>query len=285
MRHYVNFTTILGLIIVTVHQFKVASADDIAPLMAEPPSFRGAPAPERPEFPVNAKVRLIADQSFPPFSFVSNTGAPAGLAVELAVAACERAQLDCTVEAKPFDEILPTLLTGKADAAVTGPQPDQESLRQLTATRPYFRIMGRFAAATGQAFGSATPAALAGARIGVARDTLHSRWLETYYSSAEIVPLDNLAAAGDALRKGEVDALFGDNLQVIYWLSGEAAAGCCAVLDSAFSDFDYYARDLVFLVRRSQPELRDALDYGLDQAQASGATARILNAYVPLPLW
>jgi polar amino acid transport system substrate-binding protein len=260
----------------------VALAAETTNPLPDPPAFRFVPDQGRPDVPENLKVRLIADDSFPPFSFVSRTGAPTGLAVELAIAACERAQLDCTVEAKPFSEIVPALLRGEADVAVTGPQPDAAALQQLTATRPYFRIMGRFAAANASTFENAKPASLSGARIGVVKDTLHARWLDRYYGSADIVTFDSLAAAGEALKKAEVDAVFGDNLQVIYWLSGEAAAGCCRPLDGAFSDFDYFARDLMFLMPRNRPELRQAFDYGLDQAQDSGATARILRAYVPL---
>jgi len=90
---------------------------------------------------------------------------------------------------------------------------------------------------------------------------------------------------GAALKAGEVDAIFGDNLQVIYWVAGEAAANCCRLLDGAYSDFDYFSRNLAFLVRPERPELRAAFDYGLDQAQSSGATAKIIRTYVPLPPW
>lgn len=264
---------------------QVVLAEEAASPLPDPPSFRTLLDQARPDVAESLKVRLIADEAFPPFSFVSRTGAPTGLAVELAISACERAQLDCTVETKPFDEVVSALLNGEADVAVTGPQPDAASLQQLTATRPYFRIMGRFAVANASALERAAPSWLSGVRIGAVKDTLHSRWLERYYGAADIVLFDSLAKAGVALKTGEIDAMFGDNLQVIYWLSSAAAAGCCKLLDSAFSDLDYFARDLVFLMRRDRQDLRQALDYGLDQAQVSGATARILRAYLPLPLW
>lgn len=285
MRRYVNFSTVLGLLLAVLYLSEVAAADEQGTAMPDPPLIRMVTEAERPETPRNMKVRLIADEAFPPFSFISRTGAPSGLAVELAIAACERAQLDCTVEARAFDDILPALLKGEADVAITGPQPDAAALQQLAVTRPYFRIMGRFAAGSGNELKGATPSALSRARIGVAKDTLHARWLEAYYGAAYIVAFDSLAAAGEALKKGDIDALFGDNLQVIYWVSGEEAAGCCRLLDGAFSDFDYFSRDLVFLVRRNLKGLGEALDYGLDQAQATGATSRIIRAYLPLPLW
>jgi polar amino acid transport system substrate-binding protein len=280
MRRYVKFATICQAILGVLCLSGVALAQNSAP-----PAFRVVAESARPDIPKDLRVKLVTDADFAPMSFVSRTGAPAGLAVELAIAACERAQLDCTVEARPFADILPALASGEADAAVTGPRLDAETLRQALATRPYFRTLGRFAVAGSSTHQEATPASLEGLRIGVVRDTLHARWLEAFYRDAEIVPFDTLATAGAQLAAGEIDALFGDNLQVFYWVSGEAAAGCCRLLDDAFSDLDYFSRDMAILVRRDRPDLQAAFDYGLDQAQASGATARILSTYVPLPLW
>ena len=252
---------------------------------AEPPAFRTVADKARPDIPENLPVRLLADDDFAPFSFRSRTGAPAGLSVELAVAACERAHLSCTVEVRPYSTIMGALARGEADAVIAGPRLDEEALGTARMTRPYFRTMGRFAVANATSLTDADGNGLSGARIGVVKDTLHARWLEAYYGGAKIVPFDTLAAAGEALKTGEVDALFGDNLQVIYWVSGEAAASCCKLLGNAFSDFDFYSRNLAFLVSPGRADIRDALDYGLDQAQASGATEKIIKAYVPLPVW
>jgi polar amino acid transport system substrate-binding protein len=251
----------------------------------EPPQFRTVVDQSRPAVPENLPVKLIADADFAPYSFLSSTGSPAGLAVELAVAACERARLRCTIEARPYGEILGMLQNGAADVAVTGPRLDPDTLTAAQMTRPYFRIMARFAVAAASELQTADAEALSGSRIGVVKDTVHARWLEAYYGGSYIQPYDTLAAAGDALKAGEVDAIFGDNLPVIYWLSGEAAARCCRLLGGAYSDFDYFSRNLAFLVSPAKPELRAAFDYGLDQAQSSGATAKIIRTYVPLPPW
>jgi len=68
-------------------------------------------------------------------------------------------------------------------------------------------------------------------------------------------------------------------------VAGEAASGCCRLLGGAYSDFDYFSRNLAFLARRDKPELAQALDYGLDKAQAAGSTAKILRTYLPLDPW
>ncbi len=280
MRPSVKFTTSLWLILATVFLPEVAYSQQSAA-----PAFRTVEDKPPPDIAENLPVKLLADADFAPFSFRSRTGSPAGLSVELAIAACERARLNCTVEVRPYGEILGALERGEADAVITGPRLDEIALSAAETTRPYFRTMGRFAVADATSLTAADGNALSGASIGAVKDTLHARWLEAYYGKSKLVPFDTLAAAGDALKTGKIDALFGDNLQVIYWVSGEGAAGCCKLLGSSFSDFDFFSRNLAFLVRPDKPDIRAALDYGLDQAQASGATEKIISTYVPLPVW
>ena len=284
MRRYVKFTTSFRMFFAALLISQVVEAQEKQPAY-QPPLFRTMEEQARPALPEQLAVKLIADEDFAPYSFRSRTGSPAGISVEIAIAACEQARLACTVEARPFAEILPALERGEVDVAVTGPRLDADTLAASRMTRPYFRIMGRFAVPNTSTLDTASVSNLAGRRIGVVKDTVHARWLTAYYASTRITPFDDLAAAGAALKGGQVDALFGDNLQVIYWVAGEAAAGCCRLLGGAYSDFDYFSRNLAFLTRRDKPELAQALDYGLDKAQAAGSTAKILRTYLPLDPW
>ncbi len=284
MRRYVKFTTSFRMFFAALLISQVVEAQEKQPPY-QPPLFRTTEEQARPALPEQLAVKLIADEDFAPYSFRSRTGSPAGISVEIAIAACEQARLACTVEARPFAEILPALERGEVDVAVTGPRLDADTLAASRMTRPYFRIMGRFAVPNTSTLDTASVSNIAGRRIGVVKDTVHARWLTAYYASTRITPFDDLAAAGAALKAGEVDALFGDNVQVIYWVAGEAAAGCCRLLGGAYSDFDYFSRNLAFLTRRDKPELAQALDYGLDKAQAAGSTAKILRTYLPLDPW
>ncbi|WP_373502139.1 transporter substrate-binding domain-containing protein [Aestuariivirga sp.] len=263
----------------------MANAQETALKPYDPPLFRTVSGAEPPALPEGTTVRLVADSNFAPFSFLSNSGALAGLSVELAFAACEQAKLRCSIEARPYGEIMEALSRGEADGVIAGPRLDEANLAVARMTRPYFRIMARFAVKRGAEILSADSQGLSGRRIAVVKDTVHANWLAASYGGSEIVPFDDWAAAGAALKAGEVDALFGDNLAVIYWVTGETSASCCELLDSAFSDFDSFSRNLAFLVRRDRPDLRAAFDYGLDMAQASGATSRIIRTYVPLNPW
>ena len=190
--------------------------------------------PQPPALPAGTTVRLLADDDFAPYSFLSSSGAPGGLSVELAMAACASLAISCTVTAMPFAEIMPALARGDADAAIAGPRLDETTAREALATRPFFRTMGRFAVQTGSPAQSPDAATLSGKRIGVAANTVHARWLKANFAGSEIVPFEDAGKAAEALRTGDVDALFGDNVQLIYWASGPASGACCRLLGGAF---------------------------------------------------
>ncbi len=285
MRPNVNLTTALLVYFVICARFASVSAQESIIGSYEPPLFRNAVTSEQPALPAETEIRLLADDDFAPFSFLSSSGAPGGLSVELAMAACAEMKARCTVTTLPFAEIMPALARGEADAAIAGPRLDTATANEALATRPFFRTMGRFAVQSGNPLTLSDSTSLASKRIGVAANSVHARWLAAYYSSAEIVPFDDAQKAADALRAGNVEVLFGDNVQLIYWASGEASGGCCRLLGGAYSDFDHFSRNLVFLVGKEKPELRAAFDWGLDMAQKNGATSRIIKAYLPLNPW
>jgi polar amino acid transport system substrate-binding protein len=249
------------------------------------PLFRPAPVDEPSAPRPGLRVLLLADRDFAPYSFLTATGMPAGLAVDIALAACAEARLTCDVLPLPFEELLAALARDEGDAIIAGPGLNEEILKDAAATRPWFRLLGRFATLGASSLTAADAQGLAGKRVAVVAGTRHARWLETYYGTSEIVPFADEAAAGEALRQGQVDAMFGDNLRIIYWVTGSAAAGCCRLLGGAFTDFDFFSRNLSFLVRRDRDDVRLALDYGLDLAQDSGLTEKVFNAYVPLSPW
>lgn len=284
-RPYVNVTTIFWLLCVALIQFLSAETFAEGAQRYRLPLFRTIDDAPPPLAPGNAHVRLLADADFAPYSFQTASGAPAGLAVELALAACGAAKLTCDVTLRPFDALVPALAQGEGDVIVSGPRLDEDVLVRATMTRPWFRQLGRFAVQRGNPLESADPAGLVDKRIGVVKDTVHARWIESYYGRSEIVTFDTEVKAAAALRTGEVDVIFGDNLRLIYWVAGDDARGCCRLLGGAYSDFDYFGRNLAFLVRRDNPALRDAFDYGLDMAQKSGTTEKIFSAYVPLSPW
>jgi polar amino acid transport system substrate-binding protein len=285
---YVNLASAQRLFFTLTSTLLVAvlPAHAEAPAPYTMPLFRAAEGQGKPpDIEAAGTLRFLADADFAPFSFASRDGTPAGISVELALAACAEMKLSCAVELRPFAALLPALAGQEADAVLTGPRIDETALAAADATRPYFRTLARFAVQSGSALTTADAASLKGKRLGVVGGSAHEAWLRAYFTSSTIQPFTTEADAQQALRSGNVDALFGDNLHVIYWVSGEASNGCCKVLDHAFSDLGYFSRNLAFFVRSDRADVRAALDYGLDRLQANGTTDKIFNRYIPVNPW
>ena len=285
-RRYVSWTTALGLFFIfpsTPGYTEGTAATGGAGYRL--PHFRDAEdGGAAPSIAGQQVFQLLGDQDFAPFSFASQTG-PSGLAVEMALAACAEAKITCQVTLLPFKDLLPALAERRGDVVISGPRIDEAALKTSDATRPYFRTLGRFAVQSGSTLGKANAADMNSKRIGAVKATSHEAWLVAHFTSSEIVAFDTPTAAQEALRTGGVDAIFGDNLQIIYWMAGEASQKCCRILDGAFSDSDFFSRNIAFFVRNDRPDLRAALDFGLDQLQTKGTTDAIFNRYVPLPPW
>lgn len=230
-------------------------------------------------------IRLLADENFPPFSYGVPEGKHSGLSVELAIAACAELKLDCVVVAKPFDELLPALIANEGDLIASGLRIDENVLKKTAMTRPYFWSLGRFAVKYGSQLRSSDIRSLAGKRIGFVAKTSHGAWLEKYYSRSTLTPFPTEAEMFAALSAGTVDAVFGDDLRLIFWLAGNASKGCCLTLGGAYVDRNFFTRNLAFLARREDQLLVQAFDYALDLLQEKGTASEIYARYIPNGLW
>jgi len=230
-------------------------------------------------------VRLLADHAFPPFSFRTATGELAGLSVDLVKSTCVEMRLTCEIKGLPHSELAPSLARGEGEAIISGLRLTPDTFNQMDATAPYFRAIGRFAVKASAPPGPPDAKSLQDKKIGAVAGSGHAAWIKRYFPQAQLVEYASLAEAVEALRTGQIELVFGDALQLIYWIKGEASRGCCKLADGAFVDANYFSRPLSILVKRGNAPLRRAFDYGLDRMQKSGAFAAIFRNYIPLSPW
>jgi polar amino acid transport system substrate-binding protein len=230
-------------------------------------------------------IRLLIEQEFPPFTYEGADGKAAGVSIDLAHAACAELKLTCEVTAKKFADLLPALLNNEGDVIVSGLKIDEAVLKKTAMTRPYFWSLGRFAVGMASQLRSSDVRSLAGKRIGFVSNTSHGAWLEKYYSRSTLTPFASEAEMYEALRSGAIDTLFGDDLRIMYWLSGSTSRGCCKPLDGAYVDRNFFSRNLAFLVRRDDQSLIQGLDFALDRLQEKGISGQVFSRYLPVGLW
>ncbi len=247
------------------------------------PRFRHIDLAGKPASFTRESVIILVDDDFAPFSYAGAAGEAKGIAVETAEAVCAELRTKCNVVLMPWEKL--TSGTSNSGGVVAGLRLDDKVLSQFQPTRPIYRAIGRFVARKDSELTAITPDELDGKRIAVVGGSGYETWLKNNFADAEIVPFPTLGEAEDALRSAKVDLLFGDGLQLVYWMRGEASQNCCKYIEGAYYDNALFSRPYVFLVRRGDDELRQAFDYALDQLQESGSYARIFGRYIPGRFW
>jgi polar amino acid transport system substrate-binding protein len=230
-------------------------------------------------------ITLLADDDFAPWSFRGADGRFQGVSVELAQQACAEAGYTCEIRPAAFATILTALEKADAQGVVSGPKLDAALASKFALTRPYFQSLGRFVIRTGSPLSTPDIRSLAGRRIGFRNNSAHGKFLETFYGRSALIPFETQDSMLEALRTGQVDVIFGDAVQLSFWLQGSASRGCCSFLGKAFMDRASFTRSLSFILRRDDPKLRINLDTALDRLESKGAIAAIFARYLPASLW
>ena len=230
-------------------------------------------------------LTLLADQDFAPWSFVAEDGSVKGISVDLALSACNKMGVACRVKPLPFQDLQPGLLRQEGDVIVAGLKPSAALLDQLAMTRSYFRSFGRFVVRTGSPLQGTDIRAMAGRRLGFVEGTSHAAWLKRYYSRSALSGFGSFDEMGEALRTGNIEAAFGDAVQLAFWLKGSRSKNCCTALGKAYIDTDTFSRNLVLWVRKSDKPLSDALDASLDKLEEDGTTQQVFSSYLPGSIW
>lgn len=247
------------------------------------PRFRHIDLAGKPASFTREQVIVLVDDDLAPFSYAGAAGEAKGIAVETAQAVCTELRTKCNIVLMPWEKL--TSSATNSGGVVAGLRLDDRTLGLYQPTRPIYRAIGRFVARKDNELKAITPDELDGKRIAVIGGSGYETWLKNNFADAEIVPFPTLGEAEDALRSATVDLLFGDGLQLVYWMRGEASQNCCKYIEGAYYDDALFSRPYVFLVRRGDDELRQAFDYALDQLQESGSYARIFGRYIPGRFW
>lgn len=238
---------------------------------------------ERVEAPQTGRaVRFMTDDEFPPLHFAGPDGAPTGFSVELARAVCERLSIPCTVQARRFDTLLDALADKQGDV-VAAAIPLTPGLRaRFLATRPYFRWPARFVARRDRGLPAPSAATLAERTVAVVEGSAHEAYLKAYFPKAARKTFTDLASAESALRRGEVDYLFADGLNLALWLNGQEAENCCAFSGGDYIENRYFGEGIGLVTRTEDAALARALDDALQRVWDDGKYTELYLRFFPV---
>jgi polar amino acid transport system substrate-binding protein len=238
--------------------------------------------PERPDLSRLGSIRFLTELDYPPFDYTGPDGNPAGFNVDLARLICDEIKVSCTIQARPFASLLDALNEGRGDAVIASIAPAPETRRRADFTDPYYRTPARFVARVDSPVGDVLPERLEGKKIAVIAGTAHEAFLKAMFTEAEVRSYPNAEAAREALRKKEVDLLFGDGIALAFWINGSDSGGCCAFRGGPFLESRYFGEGIGIAVRRGNDLLRLAMNWALFQLWEKGSYTDLWLRYFPI---
>jgi polar amino acid transport system substrate-binding protein len=258
------------------------AASAAADPMAVPGFWDPRRRPERPDLSRISVIRFLTEIDYPPFNYAGADGAPAGFNVDLARLICEEINVACTVQMRRFDTLIGALNSNNGDAVIAsiGETPDMR--RQVDFSDPYYRTPARFAARRDVEIDEVRPEALEAKKIAVVAGTAHEAYLKTLFTEAELHPYPNADAARFALKKGEVDLLFGDGISLAFWLNGTDSAGCCEFRGGPYMESRFFGEGVGIAVKRGNDVLRQAFNWALFRLWEKGRFTDLWLRYFPI---
>lgn len=253
-----------------------------SPQVAVPGFWDPRRRPERPDLSRITLLRFITEVDYPPFNFAGPDGNPVGFNVDLARAICEEMRISCTVQMRRFDTLLDSLADNRGDAAIASIAVNDETRKRADFSDPYYRPAARFAVSKQADMPVVKPEMLEGKKVAVVAGTAHEQYLRALFTEADIRALPNAEAAREALRKGEVDLLFGDGFALAFWLNGTEAGGCCTFAGGPFTESRFFGEGIGIAVKRGNDTLRQALNWALFRLWEKGRFTDLWLRHFPV---
>ena len=189
--------------------------------------------PDRPDMSRLTVIRFLTETDYPPFNFTGADGNPAGLNVDLARALCEEIKISCTVQMRRFETLVDAITSNRGDAIIASMAVTPALRARLDFTDPYYRAPARFVSRRDAVMPEVRPEYLEGKKVGVIAGTSHEAYLKAMFTDAEIKSYPNDDALRLALRRSEVDFIFGDAISLAFWINGTELGRMLRVLGRA----------------------------------------------------
>lgn len=283
------FALVFGAAIGAVQAQNAPQGVSPAPAVTPPANTMAVPGfwdprrrPERPDLSRIAVIRFLTETDYPPFNYAGPDGMPAGFNIDLARLICEEIKVQCTIQMRRFDTLVAGLNGNAGDAVIASLAETPDMRRQVDFSDPYYRTPARFVARKGVEIDEVRPEALEGKRIAVVAGTAHEAYLKTLFTEGEMHPYPNEDAARAALKKGEVELLFGDGISLAFWLNGTDSAGCCEFRGGIYIESRFFGEGVGIAVRRGNDLLRQAVNWALFRLWEKGSFTDLWLRYFPI---
>jgi len=206
---------------------------------------------------------------FAPFEFIGDDGNPTGIDMDLMQAIAEKIGMTIRIENMSFDALIPSLVSGKIDVAISAMSNTEERRKSVLFTDPYFQASQKIIAKADSAVKA--EADLAGKKIGVQLGTTGDLYVTDTFADATVERYDKGIDAVQDLVNGKLDAVVIDEAPADVFAS---QAQGLVVLPDRLSD-EVYSIALPL----GQDDLCAKMNEALAALKADGTLDKIVASY------
>jgi polar amino acid transport system substrate-binding protein len=247
-----------------------------------PDTWHGDALRPKPDMRGLSKLTFVTDSDYPPFHYYDEVGALTGFNVDLAKAICDTLEVQCEVKAVAWEDLIPSLDKGDADAAIASMRITAEALEKADFTSRYYATPARFVARKASDLKDISPETLTGRKIGVAKDTGHEAYLKKFFPGVAVASFATAEDAETALKDGAIDLVFGDGIGLTFWINGVTSEGCCEFRGGPYLDTTYFGEGVGIAVKKGNRQMVSILNYALEQVHATGRYEELFLRYFPM---
>lgn len=218
-------------------------------------------------------INVGLEGTYPPFSFVDESGKLAGFEVELSKALAKELGVEVKLQPTPWDGILAALQSKRLDVVVNQVTISEERKKTYDFSTPYTvsGIQALVLKKNLQALKINGADDLAGKKVGVGLGTNYEQWVKQEVPKADVRTYNDDPSKFQDLRVGRIDAILIDRLAALEYAQ---KAKDTAVTGEAFS-----RQASGIAVRKGEPELLEAINKALDKLRADGTLTKLSEKY------
>lgn len=230
-------------------------------------------------------LRFLTSNDFPPFNYYDEEGNLSGFHIDLANAICSELNVRCDIRVTNWDNIQNTFRSGDFDAIIAGIAINKQNIERLDFTNSYMRLPGRFTSLKRRPQPTPTPEMLSGKTVGVIAESAHAAYLKKFFPLAKVTHFRTQQQATTALQQGKTDYMFGDAIQLMFWLNGSLSKQCCKFSGEAYWDAAYFGEGLAIAIAKGDMRLRIELNEAIHNIRKSGQFPELMLRYFPMKIY
>lgn len=269
----------LGLILATLSQ--AGAASDF------PHYWDGREHVSKPDLSTVERIRFVTTVDYPPFNFVDSTGRISGFNVDLARAICNELGVTsiCQIEARPWNELQPTLDNGEAEAIIAGLKPTAALREKYAFTAPYMRLPARFLTMRDTPLVEPLADTLDKKTIGVIAGSVHQAIFADFFPRGHWVGYPSRELMLNDLQAKKIDGVFGDGSDLSFWIGSPDAKNCCAFTGGPYIAPQFLGDGMMIATTLENGELIDAFNFALKSLEEKGTISELYLRYFPVDFY